>query len=261
MLDQLGNNFVIETASEWHKRYIQQAQWTRSLRRYLFDRVKITECSNILEVGSGTGAIFIDSPYLTNGSHFGLDINYINLNLSSDFLPELNLLQADAAHIPIISDSFDIVFCHFLLLWVSNPINVLSEMVRITHPSGVVIVLAEPDYGGRIDYPPPLEQLGKSQMESLRLQGADPLIGRKLASLFSKSGLEKIETGVLGGQWKLPPPKDDWENEWSVLESDLHGLLSEHQIIHLKELDADAWLEGNRILYVPTFYAYGVVPK
>jgi len=74
-------------------------------------------------------------------------------------------------------------------------------MARITRPGGAVLALAEPDYGGRIDYPIKLAQMGKWQIESLRLQGADPLMGRKLATIFNSAGFDSVETGVLGGQW------------------------------------------------------------
>jgi SAM-dependent methyltransferase len=59
--------------------------------------------------------------------------------------------QADRHTLPF-QPVFDVTFCHFLLLWVSNPEKVVAEMGRVTRPGGSVR-LAEPDYGGRIDYP------------------------------------------------------------------------------------------------------------
>ena len=44
------------------------------------------------------------------------------------------------------SGRFDYIFCHYLLLWVSNPFAVLQEATRALKPSGHFAAYAEPDY-------------------------------------------------------------------------------------------------------------------
>jgi hypothetical protein len=73
--------------------------------------------------------------------------------------------------------------------------------------------------------------------------------------------LSSIEFGVLGGQWRSIPSKAEWDSEWRVLEHDLQE--SHKMSIHarkLKALDWSAWQLGERVLFVPTFYALGFVP-
>ena len=41
---------------DWHKRYTQQATWTRDLRSYLFEKAGLANARRVLEVGCGTGA-------------------------------------------------------------------------------------------------------------------------------------------------------------------------------------------------------------
>jgi SAM-dependent methyltransferase len=172
----------------------------------------------------------------------------------------VDFVQGDAHSLPFPSKSFDIALCHFLLLWVENPFRVLAEMCRLVHPGGTVLAMAEPDYGARVDYPDPLVRLGEYQRQSLRLQGADPFIGRKLAGYFHQAGLVEIECGILGGQWNAPLAREEWESEWKVMESDLQHLAgTDADLEALKNLDWNAWLRGERILYVPTFYAWGRV--
>ncbi len=103
-------------------------------------------------------------------------------------------------------------------------------MARVTRRGRAVLALAEPDYGGRIDYPASLADLGRLQTEGLRQAGANPLIGRELASLFRQAGLVKIETGVLGGEWRYPIPDRDRESEWSTLRADLGGLVTPNRL-------------------------------
>jgi hypothetical protein len=131
-------------------------------------------------------------------------------------------------------------------------------MLRVTRRGGAVLALAEPDYGGRIDYPPELQPLGEAQIQSLRQQGADPELGRKLSALLHDCGLIQVETGVLSGSWTQPPSREDLDIEWQVLESDLQG--RDLDLVRLRQIDEQAWAEGTRTLFVPTFYGWGIKP-
>jgi hypothetical protein len=133
-------------------------------------------------------------------------------------------------------------------------------MIRVGKPGGFTLILAEPDYGGRIDYPESLQELGKMQAKSLKRQGADPNSGRKTAKWLYEAGLKDIEVGVLGGQWQGKHAHSLWESEWQILESDLENILSKDKLKTYKEIDKAAWEDGSRVLFVPTFYAIGIIP-
>ncbi len=105
-----------------------------------------------------------------------------------------------------------------------------------------------------------LVETGRLQAESLRRQGADTHLGRRLGALFHQAGLLNIETGVVSGQWREPPSQVDLDLEWAVLEADLQGMLSMQELARLRQIDRQAWQSGERLLFVPTFYAIGQVP-
>jgi len=248
------------TIDQWHERFKQQAQWTKSLRNFLYSRIDIHHAGRVLDVGCGTGVLLEELRQISPCRDYGIDINYYSLKFIQESIPLSLLTQGNALCLPYCSQAFDVVICHFLLLWVKDPFQVIKEMVRIISPGGYVMALAEPDYGGRIDFPNELAQLGKWQTEALREQGADPLIGRQLQSLFSLAGLSDIETGVLGGRWDNHQTEQEIELEWDVLQSDL--FLNEEFIqsaAKYKALDKSSRINQHRILYVPTFYAVGCV--
>jgi len=252
------------TAIDWQNRFIQQARWTQDLRAYLYESIGLEDASHILDLGCGTGSLTDELLAQSKAILHGLDISRTHLKLIPS-KAHLFLTQGDGHHTPYPDEYFDVTLCHFTLLWVANPVQVLHEMVRITRPGGAVLALAEPDYGGRIDYPTALDQLGKWQKESLQAQGADPLMGRKLAEIFNAAGLETIETGVLGGQWSDQANHnglENWKSEWGVLESDFNTtseIINFSEVLKFKELDKTAWETGQRVLFVPTFYARGKV--
>ena len=238
---------------DWHARFLQQAAWTRPLRDYLFEHSGLDGTSRVLEVGCGTGAILAELGGRAACLH-GMDHDLLRLHEAQRRVPGAHLQCGDALALPYPAQGFDVSFCHYLLLWVADPLGALREMKRVTRPGGYVLALAEPDYLQRVDQPPELAPLGRWQTEALRRQGADPGLGLRLADLFHQAGIGIIETGPLRAQ---PAPPADAQLEWAVLEHDLAGLVPQAELARLKSIDENARAQGQRILQVPTYFAFG----
>ncbi len=240
-----------------HERFIQQARWGEALRRYLFSRFGLGDGARLLEVGCGTGAVIPSFRGYANYETHGLDIHLPFVRFARSHDPQTGYTCGDGLHLPYVNGAMDAALCHFFLLWVPNAEAALAEMIRVTRPGGVVMALAEPDYGGRVDFPPPLDEIGRLQTESLRRQGAEPNMGRRLAGMFHAAGLREIETGVLGAQWQGRPSLQERAAEWEVLESDLQDHLDPAGLERMRRVNESAWEDGSRVLFVPTFYAVG----
>ena len=240
----------------WHIRYTQQAAWTRRLRDYIFEKIDLTNRSPVIEVGCGTGAVLSEIP-----GHLelhGLDIDASALAECRVHVPGAWLVRGNGLELPYPDNFFDVVYSHFLLLWVGKPLQALLEMKRITQPGGQVIAFAEPDYRQRLDRPEELIRLGEWQTEALARQGADPGLGARLADLFFQAGIRIIETGTIQGR-EQEPSLNDWEIEWDVIESDLKGWVPKSDILKMKRLDMQAREKGTRLLHVPTHFAWGQI--
>ncbi len=252
------------TVQDWHTRFVQQTQWTSTLQQHIINRTRLHKSRRILEIGSGTGAVTTalraNLPAENQVEFYGLDLNRGYLNFAQHQDIQLNIVQGDGHTLPFPPGLFDVTYCHFLLLWVSNPMKVVKEMLRVTRPAGVVIAMAEPDYGGRIDYPDDLIRIGQLQTNSLEIQGADPYMGRKLPGIFSNAGLKNIEFGVLGGQWDQRNYPGVYESEWDILRYDLETLLTHEEITQIQRSLFVAQSTGDRVLFIPTLYAFGYVP-
>jgi ubiquinone/menaquinone biosynthesis C-methylase UbiE len=254
------------TSEDWNNRFGRQAGWTKPIRSYLFKQVNSDPRWRLLEVGCGTGVLLSELNELGFWDTHGLDISaqFLEMAMRNNNKPKFT--QGDALALPYPTASFDLAFCHFVLLWVVDPTRVVQEMARVTRPGKPVLALAEPDYGARIDFPEPFQALGRLQTMALEKQGAETNMGRKLASVFSKAGLQSIETGILGGQWSGLPSPEDFISEWRVLRSDFEFLasespLSERDLQQLQDIDLQSRKRGERVLFVPTFYALGFSPK
>lgn len=238
----------------WHTRYSQQAKWTRNLRAYIFDKIKLDDATRVLEVGCGTGAILSELP--PHIRLHGLDIDPAALLQCKVHASTALLTRGDALSLPYSDKSFDVVYCHFLLLWVRDPSQALLEIKRVAKEGGHIIAFAEPDYSNRIDKPDELAQLGKWQTDALKKQGADPGFGARLAESFFQAGIKIIEAGTIQSV-ENEASLEEWELEWAVIESDLAGLVLGEDIQKMKLLDKAARERGERILHVPTHFAWG----
>ncbi len=239
----------------WHKRYNQQVRWTLETRRYIFECINAHPAKRILEIGCGSGAVL--SSLIQDGHQnvLGVDKDLQTLQLVR-MAPKV---CADAFDLPFLNGSFDISLCHFLLLWLADPLGAVKEMKRATKFGGWVLALAEPDYGGRIDYPPDLEMLGKAQSQALLEQCADVAVGRKLLGLFTECGLENIHAGIINAEWCQELNQPDFDLEWAVLRKDLKWKFSSEELDRFYSIDFEAAQKGQRVLFVPIFYAFGQV--
>lgn len=246
---------------EWHDRFLLQAQWTEGLRAYFFDLIKDDSISSILDIGCGTGALLTDLGLLSPAQIVGADTNLGYLTLARSHCPDCGLANADAHLLPFAPASFDVVLCHYFLMWVGDPAHALVEMTRVVKPGGTVVAFAEPDYGGRIDYPPEFDSIRDLQLAGLQSAGADPRMGRRLQSLFQSGDFQAIQCGVYQGSWPSVRNTADLDSEWKMLAEDLSGSLAPRELAALQEQDLAARKKGTRLIYVPTFYAWGKTRK
>lgn len=240
-----------------HARYTQQAAWTRDMRDHLLSKMELNPGAVILELGSGTSAALAD--FDEDKLIFGADLEHQALAYAQGLLPQQNSVQADGVQLPHPANTFDLIFCHFLLLWVSNPSQILSEMLRTAKSGGWIAAFAEPDYGGRVDYPTELEALGRLQARALEQRGADTKIGRKLPALFAKLNLDQAEVGLIGMQAGIGEA-DESQQEQATWKRDLVGMASPDQIKAWETVENEAYSNSSRVQFIPTFFTIGRKP-
>src|SRR5512137_2475910 len=103
--------------TQWHQRYLQQAQWSNSLRAYCYAHAGITAHSKVLDIGCGTGVLSRELMDQYNCRVIGLDIDLAALEFARDYSPLTTFTTGDARCLPFSSSFFDVTLCHFVLLW------------------------------------------------------------------------------------------------------------------------------------------------
>jgi SAM-dependent methyltransferase len=236
---------------------LRQAQWTQATRSQLYRRANLLRAERVLDVGCGTGALTAELARRTRGEAIGLDIDPEMVAFAQQYAPDVRFEQGDALDLPYPNDHFDVVCCHFLLLWVADPERAVCEMARVTRAGGSVLVCAEPDYGARIDWPElPLAQW---QVEGLRRQGADPRLGRKLRQLLVAARL-RDDVGVLPSLWDSAALRENFEHEWAWIARDVGAFVPAPDLARARAEAQSAIAAGIRLVYLPLFHAMSRKP-
>lgn len=176
-----------------------QAAWLAPARARLLRRVQIAQRRRVLDLGCGVGAVTRELVRRTPGQVVALDWNLKVLAGQPAELEGATRVCGDAMQLPFGSETFDLVFSQFTLLWL-DPQAAVAELHRVLRPDGVLVAL-EPDYGGLIEFPPAIATR-KIWCDTLLRAGVEPEIGRRLPGLLAAAGF-KVQADLLD---QLDPP-------------------------------------------------------
>ena len=239
---------------EWHEHFVRQAGWTQMTRNQLYRRANLLQADRVLDVGCGTGVLTNELARRTRGEVIGLDINPDMLAFARRSTGRIRYEEGDALDLPYPDRHFDVVLCHFVLLWLPDPALAVQEMARVLRLGGSALICAEPDYGGRLDWPDlPIRDW---QIEGLRRQGANPLIGRQVRRLLVKAGL-RADVGVIPSQWDTQSLAEQFETEWMWLVFDVGDTVDPVTFAQVKAQAQKAVQDGTRAIFMPVFYGIG----
>lgn len=169
------------------------------LARFLHHDSHYPAESTVLEVGCGIGAQTRILAAKNSDVHFTcIDIDESSLQKASGEIAQLHLTnvhfqQADIFHLPFSPNSFDHVFCCFVLEHLPNPKMALHALRKVLRQGGTLTVI-EGDHGSFFSYPE-TEESRRAVQCLVELQadaGGNALIGRELYPLLYGAGFENI---------------------------------------------------------------------
>jgi ubiquinone/menaquinone biosynthesis C-methylase UbiE len=165
----------------------------------LFDLIGIEPGIAAIDVGCGVmGVLHLLAERIgANGRVVGLDreprILEAGRALAQQRALDLEFIQADATASGLPRGAFDLVHARTLLLNVSNPQEILAEMIRIARPGGIVAI-QEPDASAwACDPPHPAFDILRTEIiNAYRRTGKDFNIGRRTARMLQDMGLQRV---------------------------------------------------------------------
>ena len=242
------------------KKLEQQTLETAEERHPIYMKAGLKDAAYILDVGCGPGGVTKDIANHTNGQVFAIDDSPDMIKNAKKVLQglDIELWIGDAQNLPFKNAIFDIAICNLVLMWATNPQQVVNEMTRVVKKGGKIVASLEPDFGGKIHWPENKKIDRVFAGEAIQKRGGDPHIGRKLRTLFVNAGL-KTHVG-LGNQriWGCEEDKASYliskKFYWSVLQNSglSTGEIKKWETEFLKSIEGKVQFD-----FFPQFYAIG----
>lgn len=160
-----------------------QADWLAPARSRLLRRVGVAHRRRVLDLGAGYGLLTGELERRSGGLAVALDPVWAALQQRPTAVPAV---VGQAQTLPFAAQSFDLLFCQAVWLWLADLETAVAEAYRVLQPGGVLLAI-EPDYGGLIEYPPAVatRELWLAVLSRL---GARPFAGRQLPHLLAGRG-------------------------------------------------------------------------
>jgi SAM-dependent methyltransferase len=182
---------------------VEQAEVYAREADELFDLIGVEPGSAAIDVGCGVmGVLHLVAERVGSaGRVVGLDREARMVEYGRELAAQRGLpveyVAADASQSGLPDAGFDLVHARTLLMNVSNPAEILAEMVRIAQPGGVV-ALQEPDAAAwSCDPPhPAFDVLRVALLDAYRRTGKDFNIGRRIARMLREAGLDDVQVRV-----------------------------------------------------------------
>ena len=175
---------------------VDAASW---ISKYLEPHLK--DAGTILSVGCGPGVFLRELAAIRPNTEFvGVDLSAERIHdaeLRLRGVPNARVQIGDAQALPFESDSFDLVFCRFLMEYLPDKQHALREMVRVCRSGGKILLQ---DLDGQLVWhspeDPELQQTIERVVSRLASTGFDPFVGRKLFNLCFEAGLLDIKVQI-----------------------------------------------------------------
>lgn len=154
---------------------------------------------DVIDIGCGDGRLTLDlAEFIHPGRCIGIDVDEVAVRSARRGARTIHdrrtrFLTGNALDLPFEDDSFDLAHAHQLLAQVSDPVQALREMARVTRPGGH-IATRDTDLGAITWFPefPELEDWRDRAGALARSYGHEPDAGRHLRAWANAAGLDDV---------------------------------------------------------------------
>ncbi|MFF9813436.1 methyltransferase domain-containing protein [Streptomyces sp. NPDC014006] len=176
----------------------------------------------ILDIGCGPGTITADLAALVPDGHVtGVDraagvLEQARAEADRRGLTNVDFATADVHALDYPDDTFCVVHAHQVLQHVSDPVQALREMARVTKPGGFIAV-RDADYAAMTWYPqlPALDDWLALYHRVARAGGGEPDAGRRLTAWARAAGLTDVTASSATWTFATTEERRWWSGLWA----------------------------------------------
>ena len=189
----------------------------------LFERAGLAPGMRCIDLGCGGGEVTMEIARLVapGGSVTGVDMDQVKLDLAGQAAAARGLGNVEFRALNVADwdepGGYDAVYCRFLLIHLSQPVDVLRRMWAAVRPGGVLIV-EDADFDGWCCHPPneAFDFFVRAYCQAHQRRGGDHAMGRKLYACFLAAGIPRPQVALVQSVWTEGEAKT---LAWSTLEA------------------------------------------
>lgn len=204
-VDEVIKRYLEETKNHW---LLNQTLVNAKMRRDILAMFPIEKNANVLDVGTGFGAVSHDLASQMPVQIEAIDVNEERIKIARgirDYLTKelplpgtISFSNETIYELPYEDQQFDVVIAWFVFQHLENVDNAVEELKRVLTPGGY-ICLVDVDDQFLLTYPTPSKSAQFMHQALCTLQekqGGDRYIGRKLPTYLHKAGFEVVGTAI-----------------------------------------------------------------
>jgi ubiquinone/menaquinone biosynthesis C-methylase UbiE len=207
-------NYILGAEEHERSRLLLQGEIHRAEAEQLLARLSLPVGGRALDLGCGPLGILdmLSAAVGPDGTALGIDneprmIARAHNAVSERRLANVELALAEATDTGLEADSMDIAHERLVLINHRSPRGVIDEMARVVAPDGWVLLqevdcdcwCCEPGHSA-------WDELYAAWTETLRAEGLDPFIGRRLPPLLRAAGLRDVGFDLHAYHWGAGHP-------------------------------------------------------
>lgn len=200
-VEELGMSWTDIDSQNGGQEYVEFLQAANGLnriadyKRRTFELLQVAPGMSVLDVGCGTG---IDAAALSDlvgpaGKVVAIDNSRTMLEQSRRNCRDktnLQLLRADAYHLPFDTNSFDRVRADRVLQHLRDPEAIIQELARVTRPDGLICI-TEPDWR-TVVIESDANRVHRAVLDAILARIQNPSMGARLKRLSLAAGLRNV---------------------------------------------------------------------
>lgn len=160
--------------------------------------INVKSSDLVLEIGAGLGILASQvADVASQGEVLAVEFSPEQIARRHGCRLNLHFIRGDAHNLPFPDNTFDVVYCRYVLEHMADAYHVVTEARRVLKPGGKFLA-QENNIAVNFFYPecPKFEAVWLKLADLQAKLGSDALVGKKLFSYFKRAGFAQTEISL-----------------------------------------------------------------